>query len=65
MERGFWEHLWYKFKGVITSRKFWAAVGSTVGLISSGMELEKLLNGIAAIWIAFIVATAYEDAHRA
>jgi len=61
MERSFWEHLWFKIKGILTSRKFWAAVGVTIGIVASGMPLEEALNAIAAIWIAFIVGTGVED----
>lgn len=60
-ERTFWEHLWYKLKGIVTSRKFWAACGTTIGIVASGMGLEEQLNAISAVWIAYIVSVAVED----
>ena len=61
METPFWEHAWNKFKGIITSRKFLAAIGTTIGVLSSALELEAKLTTISQVWIAFIVAVALED----
>jgi hypothetical protein len=52
----------------IQSRKFWASVAATVILLQSEqcsvIVSEVCLQAIAAVWIAFIVATAWEDVNR-
>lgn len=51
--------------GLIKSRKFVAAVGSTLVLLAKlDVDPQTLVTGIAGIWSAFILATAYEDAHK-
>lgn len=51
--------------GLIKSRKFVAAVGGTLTLLAQpNADPSNVINGIAGIWAAFILATAYEDAHR-
>jgi hypothetical protein len=61
METPFFEHAWNKFKSIITSRKFLAAVGTTIGIASSDLDLEAKLSSISTVWVAYIVSVAVED----
>lgn len=57
--------LFDKFKGVLLSRKFWAALGATIVLLTSQAGVTEVVAlEIAALWIAFILGTAWEDAAR-
>ena len=52
----------YKVKGVLLSRKFWAAVGSTLAILTSEIvSPESSVLAIAGIWVAYIFGTALED----
>lgn len=49
----------------IKSTKFWPAVGTTVGLIGAAafhvIDPATAVNGIVAIWGAFVVGRGIED----
>jgi hypothetical protein len=65
MDAGFFAVLWGKVKALLVSRKLWAAVGATVVMVTTpGIDPAQMVNGVAAIWIAFILATAFEDGVR-
>lgn len=65
MDAGFFAVLWGKVKALLISRKLWAAVGASVVLSTTpGVTPDQIVNGLAAIWVAFILATAFEDGLR-
>ena len=55
------KRIFTKAVGLLSSRKFAAAVAGTVLVLNEGAELETTLNRIAAIWITYIVSVALED----
>ncbi len=65
----FWLDIWEGIKripkkviGVLSSRKFVAAVGASVAIMEVDASLEVTVGGLVTIWLGFILATAYEDA---
>jgi len=58
------KRIFLKILWTLQSRKFWAAIAATILAMQSCAGFEECANAIAAIWIAFIAATAYEDAHQ-
>jgi uncharacterized membrane protein YhaH (DUF805 family) len=67
-EMSFFVRLWYKAKGVLTSRKFWAFVGALAAIASAyfGGEIVawEAIQAIVAAVAVYMGATAYEDAAR-
>lgn len=55
------KRIFTKLVGVLSSRKFLAAIGATVVLMQSGADIPTISGGIVTIWVAFILGTALED----
>ena len=55
----FWRDLWTKFKALIISRKFLAAVGASL-VAFANLTGPELVNAIITIWSVFIGATAVQ-----
>ena len=55
-------------KGIFTSRKFWAALLASLGVIgtvfSGTVTWPEAVNAIIAIWSAYIVGTGIASAVR-
>lgn len=49
---------------VLKSRKFWAAVAGTIAAFQTGGDPQEIALAIAAVWIAYIFGTAYEDGQQ-
>jgi hypothetical protein len=52
-----------KAAGVLKSRKFWAAIGASIVLATSGVELAALVDGLSALLRSKMVLVTVKIIH--
>ncbi|MCK5308719.1 MAG: hypothetical protein KAJ73_08920 [Zetaproteobacteria bacterium] len=61
MDASFFSRLFEKIKALAISRKFWGAVGASIVIVVSDIEVALVVERLIQVWMVYIGSVAVED----